>query len=540
MHVPVVPILTLLITAVIVAVASRRLRIPFNIALVGTGILLGRMDWTAMFGADFQTFRMDPEIIFKVFLPILLFQAALETNLGELRSNVRPIGALAVVGTFGAVVIIGLLLSATVFSDPALFSGAKPGVTPLLLGMLCGAILASTDTISVLIAFKSVRAPTRLAAIIEGESLFNDGAALVAFALVLALMEQRPEASGVMPVVILLLKTVLGGAAVGAIIGTLAGMVTGKIGDPLTSLMLTTVVAYGSFMAGDALQMSAVISTVVAGMCFRATAWTPELAPGSRLAMSSFWEFAGFLVNSFVFLLLGFQLDLGHMTDHILPILWGLGAIHIARVLTVYPMLASGNRLGEPIPMTWRHVLVAGNIKGAISASMALLVPATLVGGAAQDLVLSMTFGIVLLTLLLQGLTLPAFLRAMGLGLLGRREVELQTLQMGLVTGRAALRELDRLHELGLLAGINYRHLRSRYQLAVAQAEQGLQQMQTNQDLDEAAKRMISDQRHLLIVEKSAILDAVRDKIVSEEAAAPLLAKIDEELLSKGRYLEEG
>jgi hypothetical protein len=126
------------------------------------------------------------------------------------------------------------------------------------------------------------------------------------------------------------------------------------------------------------------------------------------------------------------------------------------------------------------------------------------------------------------------------LGEISRGELELQSFQMRLLSARSALRELDRLQDAGLIASVNYRHLRSRYQLGVAQAEAGLQEMGTRQHLDETAKRLIATQRHLITVEKSAVLDAVRDKIVSDEAAGPLLAKLDEELLAKGRYLDEG
>ena len=525
MESPVIPILTLLMFAVLVAVASRQLRVPYNIALVVAGMVLSRFDWSAYFPA--QTFQLNPVIIFNVFLPALLFQASLETSISEFRANIAPIAGLAIVGTFGAVICIGAVLSVTVFA------GFENG---LLLGLLMGAILASTDTVSVLNAFKSVRVPNRLGSIVEGESLFNDGAALVAFALILSLLQGGEAGAGL--IVSETAKVVVGGAGLGAVIGFLGGKLCRALPDGLTALMLTTVVAYGSYIAGEALQVSGVIATVSAGLTFRGTAWSQDLAPGTRLTLLSFWEFAGFLVNSFVFLLLGFQINFGDLTAAALPILWGLLAIHLARVLTVYPLMGAGRVFGHPVPLRWQHVMVFGNIKGAVSAAMALLVPLS-IGVEAHDLIQSITFGTVLITLLMQGLTLSRFLRLLGLGELGRRDRELQELQMRLLAARSAIRELDRLQDAGLITSMNYRHLRSKYQLGITQAEQGLQEMQVNQQLEESAKRLMATQRHLLTVEKSALLDAVRDKIVADEAAAPLLQRLDEQLLALSRYLDE-
>jgi CPA1 family monovalent cation:H+ antiporter len=343
---------------------------------------------------------------------------------------------------------------------------------------------------------------------------------------------------------------VAGGGALGALIGFLAGKLSRQIPDSLTCLMLTTIVAYGTYILAERLQMSGVIATVTAGLVFRGTAWTQELSPGTRLAMLSFWEFAGFLVNSVVFLLLGFAIRLHELWRDFLPILWGLLAIHGARVLTVYPLMQAGRPLGTPVPAGWQHVMVFANIKGAVSAAMALLAGRLVADPsdptdtlpldfATHQMILNITIGLVLITLLSQGLFLSRFLRLLGLGAIGRRDIDLQQLQLRLLTARTALHELDRLHEAGLLTALNYGQLRSRYRLAVAQAEEGLQQMEVEEQLGQSAVRVIATQRHLLTVEKSAVLDAVRDKIVAEEAAGPLLQKLDEQLLALNRQLDQ-
>jgi len=520
---PILAVLTLLIIAVITAIASRRLRMPFNVALVVSGMVVAQIPEFRLLQV-----KLDPDVILNLLLPVLLFYAALETNVEEFRANVGSITLLAVLGTFVAVIVIGGILAVTVFAgmDRALEAG-----------LLTGAVLASTDTVSVLSAFKSVRVPKRLSVIVEGESLFNDGAALVAFSVLL----EHTRSGGEMSAGSLALHTVrvvIGGAGVGAILGYIAGKLARQMPDSLTCLMMSTIVAYGTYLVAGMLGTSSVIAAVTAGLFFRSSAWTDELPPGTRLSMLSFWEFAGFLVNSVVFLLLGFEIEPSALLVFGVPILWGLIAIHTARVGTVYPMMAAMRMVGRPIPASWQHVLVFGNIKGAISVAMALLVDPALVGEQIQDLIVMLTFGLVLVTLLTQGLTLKWFLKFLGLGRVAPEDLELQTLQLRMLASRSALRELEHLLGAGFLAEMHYRTLKSRYQLALSQAEQGLAQIYNEQRLDVSARRQLTVQSHLLTVEKSAVLEAVRDKMVVDEAADALVAKIDEQTLSLGKYLD--
>ncbi|MBI3932090.1 MAG: cation:proton antiporter [Acidobacteria bacterium] len=503
MHGNLTVVLEILIVAATVGVLAKRLRVHYNIALVLAGVAVGASRLVPRVG-------LDPEIVLQVFLPILLFEAAIATDLRRLRENLGPVvllsvpGMLASVGVGGAILRLGLAL-------------------PWALALLLGSILATTDTIAVIGTFRKVRAPGRLATIVENDSLFNDGTALVAFATILAVVQEGRFDAGQRAAQ--LIWVTAAGLAVGVAVGFVASLLMRRTEDHLLEIMLTVLVTYGSALLAERIHASAVLAVVAAGITVGTVGWR-GLAPTGKVAIRSFWEVAAFGVNSVVFLLVGLQVEFPALVAAAPAIGWGLVAATAGRAAAIYPFLALLHLRGEPVPLRWQHLLLWGNLKGSLSMALALSLPLSLHN---RDLLVAVVFGCALVTLTVQGLSLAAVARRLGLGRPGAAELRLEEEQGRLLAARAGQTELDRLQHLGLLPMGVFQKLRAAYQGVVARSERRLRDLLVLHAQEET-RHVQAVRRRLLVVEKSAIRDAVNAGILSEEVAAELSAGIDREL----------
>ena len=269
-----------------VATVAKRINVPYNVALVVVGLLLVLMD-------VLPRTVMDPGIVLMVFLPILVFQGALSTDDTSMRRAARPILALAVPG-------VALSLVAT-----AAIASWEIGL-PFSVALLLGAVLAITDTVSVLLAFRSVRVPHKLGAIMEGESLFNDGTALVLVSVCATVALQGfadPAAIGRM-----LLVAIVAGALLGAVFGQAGAFVLRYAPDDLSAILASLVAVFATALLTEHLGGSAVIAVVIAGVLV-GHEMRAQLEPSRVLEMQSFWEVAAFVTNVWLFLLVGIQLS---------------------------------------------------------------------------------------------------------------------------------------------------------------------------------------------------------------------------------------
>jgi len=502
MHDTLTVVLELLLVAAAVGAVAKRIRIHYNIALVLAGVGVGTSGLIPRIG-------LDPDIVLQVFLPILLFEATISTDLRRLRDDLAPVvilsvpGVLVAVGGVAAIVRLGIGL-------------------PWTYCLLLGSILAPTDTIAVIAGFRRVKAPPRLTSIVENESLFNDGTALVAFATLLGVIQagRFDPLGGILQ----LAWVCAGGLAVGVAVGWAAAQMLRRTDDHLLEIMLTVIVTYGSTLVARAIQASPILAVVAAGITVSAMGWKHLTATG-KVAIRSVWQVAAFGVNSVVFLLIGLQVDFPALLSAAPHVGWGLLALTVARVAAVYPLLAllpSGRR----VPLHWQHLLVWGNLKGSLSMALALSLPATFPH---HDTITAVVFGCALLTLTLQGLTLAPVAGALGLGRLGEAEHRLEQEQGRLLAARAGQAELDRLQRLGLLPLGVFQRMRAAYQAVIARSERELRDLLVVYSSEEA-RHTLSVRRHLLVVEKSAVRDAVNSGILSEEVASELSASIDRTL----------
>lgn len=502
-------LIVLLLIATVVALVSQRLQIPYVTGLVLAGLPI----------KDILSHRigLDPSLVLNLFLPILIFEAAINTDISRLRSTFKPIALLAGPGAIFSSAIIAVLVKYGLGIDwiPA---------------FLIGVILANTDTVSMIAVFKEIRVPSRLTTIVEGETLFNDAAALVSFNLILVVY-----ATGSLTVVEGIKQFVvvaLGGAIIGFILGYLSLPIFARLNDPLSSLLLTVALALGTFQIGQFLGVSGAVAVVIAGLIFGHLGLSRSTSASDQITLLSFWEYAGFGVNTFIFLLIGIEINPITLWNILPSILLVILAYQLARVLSVYLLLATIRWFDRPIPLRWQHVLFLGNIKGSLSMALAVSIPLAVTG---RENIIQLVFGAVLFSLVGQGLSLPGLVKRLNIGQVSDQLQEARKLQIQLIASKAAQDELDNLLKSGVLPKAVYEELWASYQARVAQSERRLREfynLHRAGQLQSDNKGLDTIRRRLLLAEKGAVSDALRKRIVSEDLAQPYIKDLDEKLLA--------
>ncbi|MFM7446999.1 MAG: cation:proton antiporter [Leptolyngbyaceae cyanobacterium] len=502
-------LIILLLVATGVALLSRRLQIPYVTGLVVAGL--------AIAGFLPGKVGLDSSLIINLFLPILLFEASINTDISRLRSTIKPIALLA-----GPGVVIASGITATMLK----FGLGLLWVPALLLGV----ILAITDTVSVIAVFKEVSVPARLITIVEGESLFNDGVALVLFSLILKVYStgSLTVADGLKELVIV----IVGGSLIGLVLGYLGTFLYAHSDDPLSNILLTVAIALGAFQISQVLGVSGVVAVVLAGLVI-GNVELRSVSASSRITVLSFWEYAGFGVNTFIFLLIGLEIQAGSLTRLLPWILLAILAYQMGRFLAVYPLLGIAGWFDRSIPLRWQHVLFLGNIKGSLSMALALSLPASLPG---REQLIALAFGTVLVSLVGQGLSLPWIVRHLNISHISESQQWVEDLQSQLMTAKAAQKELDALLENGLLPKSVYEEMRASYQVKVATAERTLRDFYSRRPdklamASDHSGRFDAIRRRLLLAEKDALNGALRKRILSEEVVRSRLQAIDRQLL---------
>ena len=391
---PELGILLLLCVATAVAIATARLKVPYTVALVVVGTGLG--------AAHLSTpIHLTKDILYAVFLPGLIFEAAYNLTITELRQNLRAILALAVPGVLLAIAATASIL---VLSTDALSSGPRLGWSRAL---IFSALIAATDPIAVVALFKTLGAPRRLSVLIEGESLVNDGTAAVLYAIVVDVVAGNGRAS-IASGAIDFVTVVGGGALVGTALGYFASGLRRRTAEPMIEIALTTLAAYGSFAVAERLHVSGIIATLTAGLVCRAQARPERCSEAARVAVQSFWEYAAFALNSIVFLLIGFEVKLSRLSAAWRPIVLAFVAVTLGRAVVVFVVSALLARTSERIPFSHGVVLTWGGLRGALSIVLALAIPESV---PERELIVTTTFGVVVLSIVLQGLTTGPLLR---------------------------------------------------------------------------------------------------------------------------------
>lgn len=452
-----------------------RLKLPYTVLLVIVGSILVPLTHFEFFHF-IKSFQLTPELLFFVFLPVLIFESAYNMNMREMAENVRSISWLSVV----SLVVSAFFIAFALFWGLTLIGFPVPFMATLIFG----ALISATDPVAVLALFKEFGVPRRLSLIFEGESLFNDGTSLALFLIVLEVAMAGFTGFGtIFEGVFMFTSMVVGGIVFGLFMGFLFSKIIGKVKDnEHIEITLTMLVAHLTFILselishhlvifGQEIKFSSIIATVMASMVI-GNYGRFKISPRVEEYMEKFWGYFAFVANSLVFILMGLLFaDLPIRFDQfILPMLITVGVVLIGRALSIYPVVAWVNRLKkeEPIPMAWQHLLAWGSLRGALAVTMVLLIPDNFVlpgwtyDFTVKEFIAAITIGCIYFTLCIKATTIGTLIKRMRLSELTPLET-LEYNECSALIYQEALEKLEDFHAKGYIKDDVFERLRQEY-----------------------------------------------------------------------------
>ena len=494
----------LLLIASAVAVLARRLRIPYTVGLVLIGLALSLLSSTAI--------RVSPQIILALLVPPLIFEAAFHLRWDDLRRDFWLILLLAVPGVILTTLFVGGVVA------------WGTGLT-IQAALVLGALISATDPVAVVALFRRLGVPRRLQVLLEGESLFNDGTAIVMFNMMIAiaLAGQFNLVSSVRDFI----AVSGGGVLIGIALGVIISQVIARIQDPLVETTLTTVLAFGSYLIAETFHVSGVLAVVAAGIT-NGNAGPSGMSATTRLAVFNFWEYAAFIANSFIFLLIGLTFDLDVMVANWQAIVWAILAALAARAASIYGF----SFWGREIPRKWKHVLFWGGLRGAITLALALSLPETGPLAPVRSTLLAMAFGVVLFTLLVQGSSTNWLIKKLKLIQRSQYQEEYELRHARYVAGRAAHDYLRRMTQQGLLSEHTWQKLSPLLQKQNEALVDAVREVMVSDPAVEA-EELDTARREALRAQRSALRGLLRDGIITEFSYSLLLDEVDSALMQE-------
>ncbi|MBV9241118.1 MAG: sodium:proton antiporter [Acidobacteria bacterium] len=382
----IVKLQVVLLTGAIVAILARRLRIPYTVGLVVAGFLLAVLHLQ-------PGLILSHDLLFDVLLPPLIFEAALYLRWAALRRD------LLVISTFATA---GVVLAAGVTSAVMHFIAGWGIESSVLFGVL----IAATDPVSVIATFKEAKVHGRLRVLVEAESLFNDGTAAVAFAIVLSFAVTGGVSISASVGMIAL--SIFGGLMTGIVVGAGAYLIIGRTNDHLVELSMTCVAAFGSFWFAEHYQMSGILATTAAGLLLGNLRGFGSITARGEEYIRSFWDFAAFVANTVVFLVLGITAAYQDLVDAIWPIGIAIVGVLLGRAAAVYPCSAAFAWIGRRIVAQHQQVLFWGGLRGALALALAMSIPESV---EQSHLIRTVTFGVVAFSVIVQGTSIQWLIR---------------------------------------------------------------------------------------------------------------------------------
>lgn len=389
MELSVKTVAVLLLIAAVVAMLTRRLRLPYSAGLVAAGVFLALLPFA-------PKVELTREIIFTALLPPLLFEAAFFLPWKPLRRNLPLIAVLAT---------IGVLISAAITALGMRYAAQWPWPSALVFGVL----IAATDPVSVIATFKEAKTHGRLLLLIESESLFNDGTAAVAFGVATASVIGAPL--GTIQMATIVVTTIGGGILCGAAVACCALWLAGRTDDHLVEITFTTVAAYGSFLLAEHLHLSGVLATITAALVMGNFKSFGTISERGKEAVQAFWEYATFTANSIVFLLIGMHQAHRDFAAVWRPALVAIALVTIGRAAAIYPCCLPFRRTALRVTMRQHHVLFWGGLTGALALALALGLPPEV---PMREEIITVGFAVVAFSIFVQGLTMAPLLRRLG------------------------------------------------------------------------------------------------------------------------------
>jgi CPA1 family monovalent cation:H+ antiporter len=499
-------IIFLLFIASLVGIIARRFRVPYTLGLVVIGLLI-----TLLPQVDIT---IQPTLIFALLIPPIVFEGAFHLNLNSLRRDIVPILTFAIPGVILTMAIVGALVS------------WGTGI-PILYTLVFGAIVAAIDPVAVIALFRNLGVPKRLQVLLEGESLLNDGTSIVLFGLVLSLAVAGGQFNFFSSLVDFI-RIAGGGIAIGLVLGTIISQMINRIDDYLIETTLTTILAFGSFLIAEELfHVSGVLAVVGAGLIAG-----NGMSPTTRIVLFNFWEYAAFVANSFIFLLIGLQIDISSLFESWQMIGIAIIAVLIARAITIYGLAW----IGRDIPLRWQHILYWGGLRGAISLALALSLPLAL--GTARSHLQVMTFGVVIFTLLVQGLSIGPLIRRLGVNIRSSVREEYQRRNARATATQSSYDHLEKMRIQGLISAHTWQTvapLLAQYIQVLVEATKDI--LTEHPELE--AEEMETARRETLQSQRSTLSSLLNDGVIGEDIYNQLVSEVDAALTSDVRNWPE-
>ena len=511
-------LLALLLAVAALLALAPALRIPYPILLVLGGLALG-------FVPGIPTVQLPPDLVLIAILPPLLYSAAFFTSLRELRANVRPIGLLAIGLVLTTMVAVAAV--AHTFVDDMSWTAA----------FVLGAVVSPTDPIAASAVMRRLGVPRRTVSIVEGESLVNDGTALVLYRV--AITAAVAGTFSIWDASWRLLWSIGGGVAIGLVVGFVVAAVRRRLDNPPVEVTIALITGYLAFIPANAAGASGVLAVVTAGIYL---GWrTPELTSfQTRLQGAAVWEIFTFVLNALLFALVGLQLPriLDALTGFSAAKLmwWALlvtATVVVARlvfvpVFTYLPRRFLGAFGPDAAPPPGRTFLVSwAGMRGAVSLAAALAVPLTTNAGREfpqRDLIVFLTFCVILGTLVVQGLTLPVVIRALGIE--ADHLDEKEHAKARIKAADAALARLDELEAEDWVREDTAERLRGLYGF---RRNRFMSRFDENDDgaIEEQSLNYQRLRRELFDAEREAIVDLRRRGVIDDEVERHLYRDLD-------------
>ena len=519
-----IDVLAVFIIAAAVGVFVAKIgRFPYTIALLVAGF------FASLAGVTLDI-ELTHDVILLVLLPPLLFQGAATTDIEFFRRNLSTILVLAVVGLGISIAFVGVGVHYAF------------GFAPLV-ALLFATIVLPTDPVSVLALFEELGTPDRLAVLVEGESLLNDGVGVVVYAALLELIvtgttveEVTIEAVGDLFLGIFIASA--GGAVVGFLAGYSVYRVMINLDEHMTEIVLTIVLAYGSFLLAEhyvsrllaEFHFSGVIATVVAGLFIGNRGAEYAMSPRTKLSVFNTWETAAFIVNTFIFVLIGVKTPLRQIIENGELLLPAIALVLVGRAVAVYPLATVLSRVSpRDISLDYQHVLVWGGLHASIPIALVLGLPTTLESGVpfphrAQLRVL--VFGVAAFSLVVQGLSMGWLVDRLGIVTTTEEERLYQLLVGRARAVDAAIEAAERLYDEGRIPREVHERFEREYGEEKADLNEAISELlSTHPEIRD--REQIVGERQVLTRERSAIRSAERDGLISTDVAEALLDEVN-------------
>lgn len=507
----------LLSLAAIVAIIVERIRVPYTVALVVVGVAL------SFFSNPYPAILdIGSELILAILVPPLLFEATLHIKWNKLKADLRPIVLLALVGTLLSTFLVGGIVNIVL------------GV-PIFAALAFGALISATDPVAVIAFFRRLGVSKRLSMLVEGESLFNDGVAIVLFTLALGAASAGSvdlSTSWLVEAVLEFIKVAFGGLLIGLGLGYIVSyLILKNVDDHLIETATTVALAFGAYVLAEHFHLSGILAVVAAGLMV-GNVGSRNTSPTTKLTLDNFWEFLAFVANSIVFLFIGLEIQIAQLS--LWPIIVAVIAVLLSRAAIVYGLLGAHGRLDprHPVPVPYRHVMFWGGLRGAISLALALALTADDFGGGAEAAEIatalrSMTFGVVLFTLLIQGTTIEKLIEKLELAKRPFSHLELQRRLAYLHAKRTGKAELERLRDEGFLFRDVGEAMATIYDEELNEHKLKLRQhMQAYPELE--LEMFLQARDDVLKAERASLTDALIRGFISEEVHDELIREANE------------